>query len=391
MELRDAKLESSSDDVQLGMGLRVIHDGSIGFAATVELGADAAAGLADQAVGAAKSTARAVSRRVELSAEPGYGEVTWVSEFEIDPTTVSISDKLQLLEDRSARLLAAPGIDHVTASLVCVAEDKHFADLGGTVITQRRVRVRPVIEALTVDPESGGFETMRTFAPPAARGYEYVTGTGWDWEDELEHLPAYLAQKRAASSVEPSKYDLVIDPTNLWLAIHESIGHATELDRAMGYEASFGGTSFATFDQLGTLRYGSEQMFVTGDRTVPHGLATIGYDDEGVEAQTFDIIRAGTLVGYQLDRGIAKEQGLGRSNGCSFASSALHTPLQRMANISLAPAPTEGPSVGDLISQVERGYTSPVTAAGRSTWSDRTSSSPGSVISRSRRADLPAR
>ncbi|MBO0887122.1 MAG: TldD/PmbA family protein, partial [Acidimicrobiales bacterium] len=153
----------------------------------------------------------------------------------------------------------------------------------------------------------------------------------------------------------PGTYDLVIDPSNLWLTIHESVGHATELDRALGDEAAYAGTSFATFDQLGSLRYGSPVMHVTGDRTTPYGLATIGYDDEGVAGQRFDIVRDGVLVGYQLDRRMAAECGLGRSNGCAFASAAHYTPIQRMANVSLQPADGEGPTLSDLVGGVERG------------------------------------
>jgi TldD protein len=150
-------------------------------------------------------------------------------------------------------------------------------------------------------------------------------------------------------------HDLVIDPTNLWLTIHESIGHATELDRAMGYEAAYAGTSFATPDQLGTLRYGSEIMHVTGDRTTPHGLATVAIDDEGVPGQSFDLVRQGILAGYQLDRSIAATRGLPASNGCAFADSPLHVPIQRMANVSLQPAEGDGPSTEELIGGVEHG------------------------------------
>jgi TldD protein len=140
----------------------------------------------------------------------------------------------------------------------------------------------------------------------------------------------------------------------LWLTIHESIGHATELDRALGYEAAYAGTSFATFDQLGTLRYGSELMNVTGDRTADHGLATVGYDDEGVATQEWDIVHDGVLVGYQLDRRMARLKGFGRSNGCAFADSPSHVPIQRMANVSLQPD-LAGPSTAELISGVEHG------------------------------------
>jgi TldD protein len=196
---------------------------------------------------------------------------------------------------------------------------------------------------------------MRTLAPPAGRGWEYLEGDGWDWESELAALPGLLREKLASPSVAAGRYDLVIAPTNLWLTIHESIGHATELDRALGYEAAYAGTSFATFDQLGSLAYGSPALNVTGDRTAQHGLATVAIDDEGVEGQRFDLIRAGTLVGYQLDRSIAATTGLGRSNGCAFADSPLHIPIQRMANVSLAAAEGEGPTTEELIGRVTRG------------------------------------
>ena len=136
----------------------------------------------------------------------------------------------------------------------------------------------------------------------------------------------------------------MIDPSNLWLTIHESIGHATELDRALGYEAAYAGTSFATPDKLGTLRYGSPVMHVTGDRTAEHGLATIGYDDEGVAAQSWDLItgrHARRLPARPADGPAARA--CGRSNGCAFADSPGHMPLQRMANVSLQPA-ADGPS-----------------------------------------------
>jgi TldD protein len=164
--------------------------------------------------------------------------------------------------------------------------------------------------------------------------------------------------------VQAGLYDLVIDPTNLWLTIHESIGHATELDRALGYEAAYAGTSFATLDKLNTLQYGSGLMNVTGDRTVAHGLATIGFDDEGVAGQSWDIVRDGILVGYQLDRRIAAHTGATRSNGCAFADSPGHTPIQRMANVSLQPAPN-GPSTAELIAQVENG----IYIVGNKSWS----------------------
>ncbi len=180
---------------------------------------------------------------------------------------------------------------------------------------------------------------------------------GWDWDEEIDQVPELLAEKLKAPSVETGTYDLVVHPSNLWLTIHESIGHATELDRALGYEANYAGTSFATPDQLNTLQYGSSVMNVTGDRIVEHGLATIGYDDEGVETQSWDIVRDGVFVGYQLDRPMGvmlPELNAGRSNGCAYADSSGHIPIQRMANVSLRADP-EGPSTDELIGRVENG------------------------------------
>ena len=246
---------------------------------------------------------------------------------------------------------------HTSAVLLAVSEQTYLADLNGTRATQHRVRMQTRLEALALSDT--GFETMRTLAPPVGRGWEFLTDPAsagnWDWDAELAQLPELLAEKLKAPSVQAGTYDLVIDPSNLWLTIHESIGHATELDRAVGYEAAYAGTSFATFDKLGTLAYGSPVMHVTGDRTVEHGLATVGIDSEGVATQSFDLVRDGILVGYQLDRSIAAAMGFERSNGCAFADSPMHVPIQRMANVSLAHGGADGPSTEELIAGVDRG------------------------------------
>ena len=357
VSLRDAIPEGSSDDTEFGMGVRVVIDGAVGFAATVDVTPAEAANLVRQAIDTARVTAQAGGGRVELSPEPSHGEVNWTSPFEIDPSTVPLADKVALLGDWSRSLLEAASVSHVMATVLSVSEETYLADLGGTRATQRRVRLHPQLEALALS--ESGFETMRTLAPPVGRGWEYLTAPGetgaWDWGSELAQMPELLAEKLAAPSVEAGTYDLVIDPSNLWLTIHESIGHATELDRAMGYEAAYAGTSFATFDQLGTLQYGSPIMHITGDRTVEHGLATVAIDSEGCAGQSFDLVRDGVLVGYQLDRSIAASMGFDRSNGCAFADSPLHVPIQRMANVSLAPAPDGGPTTADLIAGVDRG------------------------------------
>jgi TldD protein len=367
LRLHDAHPETTTDDTDFGMGVRVVIDGAVGFAATVEARPEKAAGLVREAIAMARVTSRAGSGRVDLAPEPSHGQVTWSSAFEIDPTTVPVADKVALLGEWSACLGAHAAVDHTTASLLAVSERTYLADLNGTRATQHRVRLHAQLEALAIS--QAGFETMRTLAPPVGRGWEYLTGPssadGWDWDGELERMPELLAEKLVAPSVEAGGYDLVIDPSNLWLTIHESIGHATELDRALGFEAAYAGTSFATFDRLGSLRYGSPVMHVTGDRTVEHGLATVAIDGEGVEAQSFDLVRHGTLVGYQLDRAIAASQGFERSNGCAFADSPLHVPIQRMANVSLAHSGPDGPNTDELVAGVDRG----IYVVGDKSWS----------------------
>ncbi|MEY9942363.1 TldD/PmbA family protein [Streptacidiphilus sp. MAP5-3] len=354
LRLRDARPAGGSDALQLGYAVRVVVDGAWGFAAGVDLTPEAAARVAEQAVAVARLSGGLSEETVELAEEPSYGDVTWVSSYQENPFDVPDPEKSALLADWSRRLLDAKGVSHVTASLLAVQENKFYADTAGTTTTQQRVRLHPELEAVSVDETSGAFDSMRTLAPPVGRGFEYLRGTGWDWDAELAQLPELLAEKMKAPGIEAGRYDLVVDPSNLWLTIHESIGHATELDRALGYEAAYAGTSFATFDKLGSLRYGSDVMHVTGDRTVEHGLATVGYDDEGVRTQQWDLVKDGTLVGYQLDRRMALMKGLGRSNGCAFADSPAHVPVQRMANVSLRPA-EGGPDTAGLIAGVEDG------------------------------------
>jgi TldD protein len=354
MRFRDDRLEMSIHEEVIGFAVRVVHNGTWGFSATVDLTAEAAARVATLAVDVAKICRPANIERVELAPEPSHGDVTWISAYDVDPFSISDQEKEALLREYSGRLLASDGVDHVDAVVYAVLENKFYADTTGTTTTQQRVRIGPQLTAVSVDRAAGTFDDMRTVAPPVGRGWEYLTGVGWDWDSELAELPDLLAEKMKSPSVEAGEYDLVIDPTNLWLTIHESIGHATELDRALGYEANYAGTSFATPDKLGTMQYGSPVMNVTGDRTAEHGLSTVGWDDEGVAAQQWDIIRDGVLVGYQLDRRIAKHTGFERSNGCAFGDAPNHVPIQRMANVSLQPAPN-GPSLEELISGVDRG------------------------------------
>lgn len=365
IQLRDGELESSVRNREIGLAVRVIVDGTWGFASHAGLTPDVAADTARHAVGVAVTLAALNAERIELADEPIHLDATWVSDYRIDPFSVPAADKVGVLQDYSGRLLASDGVDHVTALVHTVKEQTFYADSFGSSTTQQRVRTMPVLDAVAVDADAGRFESMRTLAPPTARGWEAVAGDEvWDWSAELAEIPVLLAEKTKAPSVVAGLTDLVIDPTNLWLTIHESIGHATEYDRAIGYEAAYAGTSFATPDKLNTMRYGSPIMNVTADRTVDYGLATIGYDDEGVAAQSWDLVRDGIFVGYQLDRVFAKRLGQDRSNGCSYADSPHHVPIQRMANVSLQPG-TDDLSTADLIARVDNG----IYVVGDKSWS----------------------
>jgi TldD protein len=354
--VRDGQLQGAEDNEDLGFAVRVILNGAWGFASGVILSTSSAIQVAETAVNVAQVAGAMTRRPIDLAPEPVYDDVTWVSSYDVNPLDVPLGEKTALFAGWTRQLLAADGVDHASGSLQQVQENKFYADLNGTRTTQQRIRLEPHVEVFGTAGEH--FDSMRTIAPPVARGWEYLTDGVFDFDSELAELPVLLREKLTAPPVEPGSYDLVIHPSNLWLTIHESIGHATELDRALGYEANYAGTSFATYDQLNKLQYGSPVMHVTGDRTVENGLASIGYDDEGVATQQWDIIRDGILVGYQLDRPMAHTYGAelngGRSNGCAYADSPGHIPIQRMANVSLQPA-ADGPDTAGLISQVERG------------------------------------
>lgn len=246
---------------------------------------------------------------------------------------------------------------------MAVREQTWYIDSSGTSVMQTRVRTHAEFTAVNVS--GTGFESLRTIAPPIGRGWEFLVGdTAYDWQGELAELPEHLAAKVLAPSIDPGRYTLVIHPSNLWLTVHESVAHATEFDRIKGYEANYAGTSFVRPHDIGSLRYGSDLMNVRADRTTLHGLSTVAWDDEGVAAQSWPLITDGVLVDVQLDRAMAAELGRDRSNGCSYADSSAHVPIQRMPNVSLQPDP-EGGSLADLIAGVEDG----ILVVGDGSWS----------------------
>jgi TldD protein len=352
VSLRDGIVENIGSESNVALSVRVVHSGAWGFAATTELTVAGAIDAALRAIEVAKLSAQVLADEVVLASEPVHGKQSWILPIEVDAFAKTDTEIIDFLQNWNQKISASSIVSHIESNVGMGRDQSFYSDLVGNEISQQRDRISAALTAIHVS--DSGFEDMRTCAPPAGRGWEYLTGTGWDWESEIASIPEYLDEKVKSPSVKPGAWDLVIDPTNLWLTIHESIGHATELDRALGYEANYAGTSFATIDKLGTFKYGSPIMNVVGDRTSEHGLSTVGYDDEGVAGQKWDLIKDGILVGYQTDRSIASKIGMDRSNGCAFADSALHSPIQRMPNVSLQPG-KEDLTTKDLISNVESG------------------------------------
>ncbi len=349
---REHDLISLGESEPLGLGVRLVLDGSWGFAATSQLTPEGARVAVRAAADMARLLRPLLEERVELAPEPAHRE-TWVGTVERNPFDVPTETKVDFMLGACERCLEA-GAKFAEFYCLQVQENRFFASTEGSRILQQRSRLHPVLQAGLVDESgSGRVETMRSTARPVGRGWEYVEAHGFP--EEAERMVDWLREKLASPSVVPGPRDLVLDPSNLWLTIHESVAHGTELDRALGYEANYAGTTFATPDQVGRLRYGSPLMHITGDRLEPHGLATVGFDDEGVAAQRWDIIREGVLVGYQLNRQMAQRFRLARSNGCAFADSWSHLPLQRMPNVSLQPDPERDTTLEQLLSAVDEG------------------------------------
>lgn len=361
--LNDGHTTASTDTERTALSVRLVTTRGRGFAATSRLTPEAAADAADRAWEVARACAP-LGVDAPFAAEPVHDDAVWVSAYEVNPLDVPEEDRAAVLAGWSAELLASPHVSSVLAKFTAVQEDRFYADLAGTTTTQQQVRVHPQVLVAGAHPRTGVVEALRSEGPPTARGWEYAGGAGWDWAGEVAAMPERLAAKLRARPVEPGRYDLVVDASNLWLTVHETVGHATELDRALGHEVSYAGTTFATPDLLGSLRYGSDLMTVTADRTTPHGMATTGYDDEGVAAQSWSLVEGGVLTGFQTDRGTAAVIGADRSTGCAYAESSSHEPLARMPNVSLAPSPTPC-RTEDLVAGVDDG----VYLAGSAGWS----------------------
>ncbi len=366
---RENKVENVVDTESYGMGIRVIANGCWGFAATDKLDNDSIAKATQMAVAIAKENARIQTEPVQLIAQKGYGEVSWKTPIEINGFDVPVKDKTDLLLSVNDAALKA-GANYVDSVIFLVNEQKYFASTDGSYIDQDIHRIWPLFSVTKVDPKTGKFETRQSLSAPRGMGYEYLvpkekdkihglTTLYRDSYDMLEDAKAaapQVTEKIKSKSVEAGKYDLVLDPTHLWLTIHESVGHPSELDRVLGYEANFAGTSFLTLDKLrsGSFNFGSKIVNIAADKTQPGSLGAVGYDDEGVEAKKWDIIKDGTLVSFQAIRDQAHIIGLKESQGCCYADSWSDVQFQRMPNISLQPG--NAPLTPDeMIKNVEKG------------------------------------
>jgi TldD protein len=368
---REERVENVVNTESTGIGIRAIANGTWGFAATSDMSAEGVVKAARQAVAIAKANARLTVEPVQLAPVKGVGEVSWSTPIVKNAMEVPVKDKVDRLLAVNAAAMKA-GASFVNSTLFQINEQKYFASTDGSYIDQDIHRIWAPFQVTAVDKASGKFRRRDGLGAPMGMGYEYLDGRKQDKialpagvigyinsYDMLEDAVAAAKQakeKLTAPSVKPGKYDLVLDPSHLLLTIHESVGHPLELDRVLGYEANFAGTSFATLDKWKTkdFKYGSDKVNIVADRTQKHSLGAVGYDDEGVEAQRWDLIRDGILVNYQVIRDQAHILGLDHSQGCCYADSWSSVQFQRMANVSLEPGKQEL-SPADMIKDVENG------------------------------------
>ena len=368
---REDKIENVVNTESTGIGIRAIANGTWGFAATSDLSPDGVAKAARQAVMIAKANSKLTVEPVQLAAVKGVGEVSWATPIVRNAMEVPIKEKVERLLEVNAAAMNA-GASFVNSTLFQINEQKYFASTDGSYIDQDIHRIWAPVQVTAVDKVSGKFRRRDGLGAPMGMGYEYLDGRKEDKialpggvigyvnsYDMLEDAVAAARQAREklkAPSVKPGKYDLVLDPSHLLLTIHESVGHPLELDRVLGYEANYAGTSFATLDKWKSkdYRYASDKVTIVADRTQKHSLGAVGYDDEGVKAQRWDLIKDGVLVNYQVIRDQAHILGLEHSQGCCYADSWSSVQFQRMANVSLEPG-RQALSPGEMIKAVDNG------------------------------------
>ena len=359
---REQQIVQTADTDSIGCGVRALVDGTWGFGATKILTPDGVARAAKEAVAIAKANRIARDQPVRLAPVDSYPNATWKSAFKIDPFSIPIEERAELLLKANAEAMKVKGVRFVNSGLFFVKEDRSFASTEGSVINQTIVRVAVPFTITAVSADFSDFQSRSNVVTPMERGWEYVLEQ--DLAGNAQKWGAEAVEKLSAKSVDVGRYDLVLHPSHLWLTIHESIAHPTELDRALGYEANYAGTSFVAPPEkmLGKLKYGPEFMNIQGDRSQEGGCATIGYDDEGVKPEEFMIIKNGIVNDYQTTREQAnwlkwwydKNGRPTRSHGCSNADSWSSVQFQRMPNVSLLPGKKET-SWDDIIGATDRG------------------------------------
>ncbi len=378
---REKRVLNITNTESFGVGIRVIANGTWGFAATNDVTQDGIKKATERAVVIAKANSKFQTTPVKLASVPAHGEVTWNTPVQKNTFEIPVAEKVELLISANNAALAN-GANFVNSNLFQVNEQKYFASTDGSYIDQDIHRIWPTFTVSVVDKASGKFKTRDAMSAPMGLGYEYMIPKA---EDKLQGPAgitlyknsydivedAILAAKQAkdmitAKSVEPGKYDLVLEPNHLGLTIHESVGHPLELDRILGYEANYAGTSFATLDKLksGNFNYGSKLVNIFADKTQTGSLGAVGYDDEGVKCKRWDLIKEGVFVDVQAIRDQAHIIGQNESHGCCYSQSWSDVQFQRMPNVSLAPG-KEPYSINQMIKDVEKG----IYIAGRGSYS----------------------
>ena len=368
---REDKVENVVNTESTGVGIRAIANGTWGFAATSDLSNEGVARAARQAVQIAKANSRLTIEPVQLAPLKGVGEVSWATPIVRNAMEVPIKEKIERLLEANAAAINA-GASFVSSNLFQINEQKYFASTDGSWIDQDIHRIWAPLQVSAVDKSTGKFRRREGMSAPMGMGYEYLDGrkedklalpggvigyiNSYDMLEDAVAAAKQAQEKLKAPSVRPGKYDLVLDPSHLLLTIHESIGHPLELDRVLGYEANYAGTSFATLDKWKSkdYRYASDKVTIVADRTQKHSLGAVGYDDEGVKAQRWDLIKDGILVNYQVIRDQAHILGLDHSQGCCYADSWSSVQFQRMANVSLQPG-TQKLSPAEMVKAVDNG------------------------------------
>jgi len=366
---REKRIQNVVNTESFGVGIRVIANGSWGFAASSVVTKEEVARTAEKAVAVAKANAKILSEPVQLAPQKGFGEVSWKTPIEKNAFAVPVKEKVDLLLGCNAAAMSA-GASFVNSLILTVNEQKYFASTDGSYIDQDVHRLFPNFTVTKIDKATGKFQTRRSLSSPVGMGYEYLTPRAedkvagvvtryknrYDMMEDIKNAAADVDQKLKSKSVEPGKYDLILDPSHLWLTIHESVAHPTELDRVLGYEANYAGTSFLTLDKLrsNNFHFGSKLVNIVADKLQPGSLGAVGWDDEGVKCKEWDIIKDGVLVNFQAIRDQAHVLGLKESQGCCYSQSWRDVQFQRMPNVSLRPG-KDKLSVDDMIKNTEKG------------------------------------